>query len=375
MALVLGLAVIAMPLALAADNEDGTFHYLLPGVAHTRGVGGIRWLTSLGVFNPGLRPVQVGLVFRGAAGLLETGVTVPPGSVQHWDDAVAALFGVPQDTDVAGTVEVVSAHPVVIWGSTYHASGGGRLGQPLPVLTQRDGMGPAGGGVIAGLPNDDAHRVNLAAVNLGGHPCQVEFRLISEVGEPVGDAVVLSPGVFGWVQVTDVLRTLDPGRLHSGFVRAQVRIVSGRCRAWVQASVIDNRSGVSILVPAERRGVPDGTFLARVVDEYFVVRISDPAVVALAREIVAGRQPQRVILGELRPGEGGFNHDPTAGRIWSWHLDPATVRLVDAVIELCDGLPSYVEEDLAYWLSTVGKYCPWLGELEREILYPWPIEP
>ena len=60
-----------------------------------------------------------------------------------------------------------------------------------------------------------------------------------------------------------------------------------------------------------------------------------------------------VINGTLLAGDGGFNAP------WSWRLDPATVEVVDAAIELCDGRPSMVEADLDYWIDVVGRFCPW----------------
>jgi hypothetical protein len=34
--------------------------------------------------------------------------------------------------------------------------------------------------------------------------------------------------------------------------------------------------------------------------------------------------------------------------------------------ELCDGRPSFVEADLAYWLGTVGRFCPWASYVYAE---------
>ena len=49
---------------------------------------------------------------------------------------------------------------------------------------------------------------------------------------------------------------------------------------------------------------------------------------------------------------------------WSWHVDPATPGWADSTIELCDGCPSDVEENKAYWIGTVQQYCPWSALVE-----------
>ena len=67
--------------------------------------------------------------------------------------------------------------------------------------------------------------------------------------------------------------------------------------------------------------------------------------------------------GSLRPGPGAGQHNLP----WSWHLDPEDVHMAEFTIELCDGTPAFVEENLDHWLETVGQYCPWsamLMELE-----------
>jgi len=94
------------------------------------------------------------------------------------------------------------------------------------------------------------------------------------------------------------------------------------------------------------------TFTVEVSGEEFTVRVEGfQNVQGLQERLAPGREG--VISGELIAGDGGFNAP------WSWHLDPATVHAPDLAIELCDGRPSMVEEDLDYWLESVGTFCPW----------------
>ena len=64
-----------------------------------------------------------------------------------------------------------------------------------------------------------------------------------------------------------------------------------------------------------------------------------------------------VVMGSLVRGDGGFNAP------FSWHLMPASVGFPDAAIELCDGRPSQVEENLDYWINTVQRFCPWSAQI------------
>ncbi|MCX8071036.1 MAG: hypothetical protein N3C12_01105 [Candidatus Binatia bacterium] len=96
-------------------------------------------------------------------------------------------------------------------------------------------------------------------------------------------------------------------------------------------------------------------------DERFRVHIQDSETLELAERILAGKEQPKIVTGELRCGHGNFNGP------WSWHLDPATVGFADIAIELCDACPSFVEEELDYWLHTVARYCPWTAEIVRRV--------
>ncbi len=51
------------------------------------------------------------------------------------------------------------------------------------------------------------------------------------------------------------------------------------------------------------------------------------------------------------------------GNPWSWHLDPEDIEMASMTIELLDGLPSHVEENLDYWIDTVGRFAPWRANI------------
>jgi hypothetical protein len=57
-------------------------------------------------------------------------------------------------------------------------------------------------------------------------------------------------------------------------------------------------------------------------------------------------------------GEPVFYNQP-----WSWHIDPVDVHMAEFTIEVCSGLPSHVENDIDYWVNTVGRFCPWSAEI------------
>jgi hypothetical protein len=89
-----------------------------------------------------------------------------------------------------------------------------------------------------------------------------------------------------------------------------------------------------------------------IVDETLTVGIDDDAFATEARRLLDSGETRVPVFNTLVDGEAC---DPQ----WSWHPDPTDVEFADFTIELCDGVPSYIEENKAEWLSTVMSYCPW----------------
>jgi hypothetical protein len=102
-------------------------------------------------------------------------------------------------------------------------------------------------------------------------------------------------------------------------------------------------------------GQVEAEFVVAVGNETFVMRVTDAETIRLAQESVDGRN-QRFPIGPLRRGDGGFNAP------WSWHFDPAEVRMTEIAIEVCDGRPSYVEAHLLDFPT----YCPWSARVIRQ---------
>ncbi|MBI5069434.1 MAG: hypothetical protein HZB56_14460 [Deltaproteobacteria bacterium] len=94
--------------------------------------------------------------------------------------------------------------------------------------------------------------------------------------------------------------------------------------------------------------------------EDFHAEARSEAAVSMARAQLQLPVEQRRLFatGTLEAGNGG-----NLG--WSWHL--TDLALVESAVELCDGKPSLVEADLAYWLGTVRSFCPWSSYVHAEV--------
>jgi hypothetical protein len=96
---------------------------------------------------------------------------------------------------------------------------------------------------------------------------------------------------------------------------------------------------------------PVATF--QVVDETYKIELATPELVAHAEALLAGESVAAIPNGVV------VRDDPGPNAPWSWHIDPATLDFADMTIEVCDGLPSYVEDEIV----TSDQYCPWSAKV------------
>lgn len=95
----------------------------------------------------------------------------------------------------------------------------------------------------------------------------------------------------------------------------------------------------------------------------FTAQTSDDEVIAKIEEELERPFNERSmhINGPITRGEVDYNSG------WSWYFVENEWDLVTVSAEVCDGRPSFVEEDLDYWVDQVGRFCPWSSRVEAEV--------
>jgi hypothetical protein len=93
--------------------------------------------------------------------------------------------------------------------------------------------------------------------------------------------------------------------------------------------------------------------------ETFKVWVTNPQTIDQLLTLQRGESTASIPNGRILAGPGQANHNAP----WTWHLDPEDIEMADMTMELCDGAPGYVEDNLAEFTDNVGRYCPWAAEL------------
>lgn len=98
-------------------------------------------------------------------------------------------------------------------------------------------------------------------------------------------------------------------------------------------------------------------------DYSFVAKTSDPEVIEkLENQLELPFDKRNLhIHGKIERGNGGHNIN------WSWHFTPDKWDMVEISVEVCDGRPHMVEENLDYWIDNVGRFCPWSSRVVGEV--------
>jgi hypothetical protein len=95
------------------------------------------------------------------------------------------------------------------------------------------------------------------------------------------------------------------------------------------------------------------TFRVAGSEEYRIL-LTDPADIDNARRLLAGEAVPNIPNGRVvRGDDGGVNTG------YDWHIDPADIEFAEMTMEVCDGLPSYVTDEII----TDERFCPWSAEV------------
>ena len=106
----------------------------------------------------------------------------------------------------------------------------------------------------------------------------------------------------------------------------------------------------------------------------YVLPLSAPADIEHARDLVArgAAAGTPIAVAQIAAGADGRNRNVRAPGEppWSWHVTEFS-GFGDFAIELCDGYPGYVEQDVERWIAnTDGAVCFWSYTVVAELPEP-----
>jgi len=219
--------------------------------AHAEGVGGTNWVTDLEIHNPDdtRATVTVSLLPKGINNTYhETEeLAVEAGSSRRIADVLYSLF----DFTGAAALRIEARGAAVMVGSrTYNNAPAGTFGQFVPGVPESQSV--SGGSVRLVQLSRSANltsgfRTNIGFTNMDGSKISMTVELYDGSGNLLG-TTQHNVKPYGQNQITDIF-----GRVTSGDVANGYAIISSStpgARFLTYASVVDNRSGDPIYIPA-----------------------------------------------------------------------------------------------------------------------------
>lgn len=224
----------------------------VPGAAALSGVGGTNWKTDLEVHNPGTTRAEfvVALLRRDQenSNPATRTYTLEGGRSVRYENALQTMFSF---TGAATLRITPTSGSIMITSRTYNDQTQGTYGQFTPGFLANRAVAAGTTARLVQLSRSAdgsrGFRTNLGLVNTTGSTISLEVKLFTGAGALLGTRTY-SLRAYESIQRNDVFNEVGAGDVDDGFVTVRCTTDGGRFLAF--ASVIDNRSGDPIYLPA-----------------------------------------------------------------------------------------------------------------------------
>ncbi len=248
-----GDATLIVPAAVSA----GTAVYL-PGAARVSGYEDTAWRTDVEVHNPGSVQARftMELLVPDAENTApaQRSFSLGGGLSVRYVDVIASVFG----TDGAATLRVTPTQgQISTIQRTYNNQPAGTYGQFVAGMPEDAAVTYGEEARIVQLSqsssDDSGFRTNLGLVNVTGDLIGVTAELYRADGVRLGSRSYWLPA-YGYRQENKVFRKVTTDAVYDGYAILSTPTAAGRFFAY--ASVVDNRSGDPITIPARVGRLP-----------------------------------------------------------------------------------------------------------------------
>lgn len=95
----------------------------------------------------------------------------------------------------------------------------------------------------------------------------------------------------------------------------------------------------------------------KVIEEQYSIFVTNKDTIEQIYALQRGESNAGIPIGRVLRGAVSYN------KPWNWHIDSEEISMTEMTVEVSDGLPSHVENDIAYWVDNVRYFSPWGAEL------------
>ncbi len=237
---------------------------VIPVVGRGPGAAGTEWVTSLEIFNTGVREAHVALYFNqsemdNTTPQASAQALIPARSVLVIEDLLLETF----ETEAAlGSVDLIASENIIAHSYITNSGGVvGTYGQKVPAVPadwalgddEAPGLEPnADIAYLFALVENDDFRTNVGICNVSGVVLEVDLSAFDGTS-PVGDPIRLTLPPFSPRQINRILYPIDAANYTSG-LRLNVSAAPGSDGRFIAySSRVDNASGDAVFQIADRQ--------------------------------------------------------------------------------------------------------------------------
>ncbi len=233
-------------------GSPGAYAYLIATSAHRIGLNNTSWVTDLTLANPGLADTTARLYlmkgWQDNTVVAAHPVAVPMRQAVALADVLRTTF---LESAASGAILVGADAPLVIGSRTYNDTPSGSYGQYVPARPLGEAVGTGQPAWLIGLSESTStssgFRTNIGLVNMTAQAIDVEVALYRGDGSWLGtQSVRLRP--YDFQQLDRIYTLVTSVDVANGYAVVETTTQDGRFFAY--ASVVDNRTGDPIHVPA-----------------------------------------------------------------------------------------------------------------------------
>ncbi len=222
----------------------------VPASAALSGYEGTNWRSDLEIHNPGgsQAAFSVALMERDTSNPSPRtkAFTLEAGHSSRLVDVLGSAF---QFSGAAALRLTPTSGRLMVTSRTYNDQPQGTYGQFIPGVPQGDAMLEGEVALLLGLAESSQYRTNLGLVNVSATPVTVVVEMYLDDGTRLGTES-WSLKAYEFRQIDRVFTTVTPTTVVGGFLLATTASEGGRFFAY--ASVVDNRTGDPVYIPAQR---------------------------------------------------------------------------------------------------------------------------
>jgi len=238
--------------SLSRKATGGTATVFIPASAHATGYGGAVWRTDLELHNAGTTTMScaVDLLKKNTTNSSPAShtYTVKPGRALRLGDVLGSKFS------FSGTAALrirLSGGKGVVTSRTYNQTGHGTYGQFIGAVPESEAIGTSGQAAIIQLTHNrstsSGFRTNIGLLNTTTSPMDVTIDLYRSNGSKLG-SIPVHLKTLSFTQVDKLYEKVTGGDVGDGYALISTNTSGGKFLAY--ASVIDNRTGDPIYIPA-----------------------------------------------------------------------------------------------------------------------------